>query len=65
MSEDSIAVSYAKVAFKVSSVVGVSAVKMRYNKGPRTLPCGTPACTGSVCFYFLSQIAQFDATLTP
>jgi len=40
------AVSSAKVAIKVSSVVGMSAVKMRYYKGPRTLPCGTPACTG-------------------
>jgi hypothetical protein len=41
VSEDNIAVSSAKVAIKVSSVVGMSAVKMRYNKGPRTLPCGT------------------------
>ena len=35
VSEDSIAVSSAKVAIKVSSVVGMSDVKMRYSKGPR------------------------------
>lgn len=46
MSEDYVAVSSAKVAIKVSYVVGMSAIKMRYNKGPRTLPCGTPAWTG-------------------
>jgi hypothetical protein len=46
VSEDNIAVSSAKVAIRVMSVVGMSAVKMRYNKGPRTLPCGIPACTG-------------------
>ena len=43
VSEDRIAVSSAKVAIKVSSDVGISAVKVRYSKGPRTLPCGTPA----------------------
>jgi len=46
VSEDRIAVSSAKVAIKVSSDVGISAVKIRYSKGPWTLPCGTPACTG-------------------
>ena len=33
VSEDNIAVSSAKVAIKVLSVVGMLAVKMRYNKG--------------------------------
>jgi hypothetical protein len=29
-----------------SDEVGMSSVYRRYSKGPRTLPCGTPALTG-------------------
>jgi hypothetical protein len=38
-------VSSAKVAVTESGEVGRSAVYGRYSKGPRTLPCGTPALT--------------------
>jgi hypothetical protein len=38
----SIAVSSANVTTVVLVVVGRSAVYIRYSKGPRTLPCGTP-----------------------
>jgi hypothetical protein len=37
------AVSSANVAMVVVGEVGRSAVYMRYNNGPRTLPWGTPA----------------------
>jgi hypothetical protein len=40
------AVSSAKVALMESGEIGRSAVYRRYSKGPRTLPCGTPALTG-------------------
>jgi hypothetical protein len=36
------AVSSAKVAIVVLSVVGKSAVYSKYSEGPNTLPCGTP-----------------------
>jgi hypothetical protein len=42
-SEDIIAVSFADVAISVFSVSGTSAVNIRYRKGSRMLPCGTPA----------------------
>jgi hypothetical protein len=47
----STAVSLAKVAVVDSAEVGRSAVYIRYNNGPRTLPWGTPALTedSSVC----------------
>jgi hypothetical protein len=37
------AVSSAKVAIVVLSVVGRSAVFIKYSEGPNTLPCGTEA----------------------
>jgi hypothetical protein len=40
------AVSSANVAMVVVGEVGRSAVYMRYNNGPRTLPGGTPAWIG-------------------
>jgi hypothetical protein len=40
------AVSSANVAMVVAGEVGRSAVYMRYNNGPRTLPWGTPAWIG-------------------
>jgi hypothetical protein len=42
----SMAVSSAKVAVVLLARVGRSAVKIRYSRGPSTLPCGTPARTG-------------------
>jgi hypothetical protein len=38
-----IATSSANVAISVFSVSGTSAVNIRYRKGPRMVPCGTPA----------------------
>jgi len=40
------AMSSANVAMMVSCLVGISAVKRRYNRGPGTLPWGTPECMG-------------------
>jgi hypothetical protein len=40
------AVSSANVTIVVVGEVGRSAVYMRYNNGPRTLPWGTPAWMG-------------------
>jgi hypothetical protein len=40
-------VSSAKVAVMESGEVGRSAVYRRYSKGPRMLPWGTPALTGT------------------
>jgi hypothetical protein len=45
------AVSSAKVAVVVSGEVGRSAVYIRYKRGPRTLPWGTPAFTGKSSVY--------------
>ena len=42
----SMAVSCTNVAMMVSCLVGISAVKRRYNRGPSTLHWGTPACIG-------------------
>ena len=40
------AVSSAKVPMNVSSDVGMSAVYNKHRRGPRMIPCGTPACMG-------------------
>lgn len=40
------AVSSANVEIIVLSVVGISAVNMRYKNGPNKLPCGTPDLIG-------------------
>jgi hypothetical protein len=40
--DDIIAVSSVNVAISVFSVSGTSAVNIRYRRGPRMLPCGTP-----------------------
>lgn len=45
-SDERMAVSSAKVAIVVLLVCGMSAVNIRYRKGPSTLPCGTPALMG-------------------
>jgi hypothetical protein len=42
-SDDMIAVSSANVTISVLSASGTSAVNIRYKRGPRKLPCGTPA----------------------
>lgn len=44
-------VSSAKVAIVVKDDTGKSAVKIRYNIGPRTIPCGTSDCIGDKSVY--------------
>jgi hypothetical protein len=50
------AVPLAKVAVLVSREVGRSAVYIRYRRGPRTLPWGTPAFTGKSSAYCCASL---------
>jgi hypothetical protein len=51
-------VSSARVAVVDSGEVGRSAVYSRYNNGPRTLPCGTPASTVESSVYSVSTFTK-------
>jgi hypothetical protein len=52
------AVSSEKVAVADSGEVGRSAVYSRYNNGPRTLPCGTPALRDDSSVYSVSTFTR-------
>jgi hypothetical protein len=56
--EASTAVTSAKFAVVVSGVIGRSAMYTRYNKGPRTLPWGTPALIGKSSVYSVSVLTR-------
>jgi hypothetical protein len=47
-----------KVVVADSGEVGRSAVYSRYNNGPWTLPCGTPALTEDSCVYSVSAFSS-------
>jgi hypothetical protein len=51
-------VSLAKVAVVDSGEVGISAVYIRYNDGPRTLLWGTPALTEESSVYWFLSITR-------
>jgi hypothetical protein len=51
------AVSSAKVAVVDSGEAGRPAVYSRYNNGPRTLPCGTPALTAGFGFNLYEEVS--------